>query len=484
MVDNVAQQTSKRRRISYENNPDTNDQLRQTKLFDLNADCLREIFQYIKLEDLVNLVEANLNDCGDSEADINERSTTINSSYEAAIRDHFLRVEGDQCSVTNDPEQACFSTRVFRHFRSLLSQISMSYYPKYHRHNIMMEQIVLKYSLDFLTEIVFDNADQCAFEGIRKPFANVKVVTFEGGYLSNTLGDFNRWFPRLEILTLNETMFSNPTFIENRFLNLKELSVKNKHLCRCHKSNWYDNVDTDFYILKNENLKSFFALNHQLETLNIFQGKFERSEFRSAPDGYYIQINQELLAFINVNMPGLRHLHLHLIDSTFSSSYFEDEIINFQSLTSLSVETSEIYRLNEIIIMSDQLVTLTLAGKSHFVRYEEISEFVGRFKNIQCLLIETLLDEIRNQHFVNMIKGLRSLVSLNITLNESNFPSDAIFCMSQFEHLRALQIRCSKIPFQHFQSFLNAINRCTFMKENRWRGVIGYQWANFIFEKY
>lgn len=486
MVDNAVQHMIKRRRIDSEDNLNTSDRLRQTKLFDLNADCLRDIFQYLDINDLVNLVEANITDYDDTEAEILARSSK-SSSYEAAIQDHFMRIDNDDWFLTNDPACTWFSTRVFRFFRSLLSQITIRYYPQYQRHNTMMEQIILKYSVELLTEIVFDNADQCAFEDICKPFVNVKQLTFEGGYLSKTLGDVNKWFPKLESLILNETLYSDPKCIETRFLNLKLLSVKNKNLCQCHKNSWYDNVDADVYILTNENLKKFFELNPQLETLHIFQDKNERQKLWTASErsAHIIRINQELLIFLNVKIPTLRSLHLHMYETMFSHSFIDYEVMNFQNMTTLSIETSEVYRLcSEINIMSDQLVTLSLTGKFNYVDHEIIAEFVGRFKGINCLLIETPIEEVHDHHFVNMIKGLHNLISLNITLRESDLPNDAIFCMSQFEHLRVLQIRCSDMRLQHNQNILNSINRCGFMKENHWRGVIGYQWANFIFEKY
>lgn len=475
----------KRRRIYSEDNPKTTDGLRHTKLFDLNSDCLREIFQRLDVYELVNLVDANLNDYDDTEAEINARSSSKNPSFEAAIQDQFMRIDGDDCFATNDPAYFSFIARVFRYFRSSLSQLSISYNPKHQRHNTTIEQIILKHSLEHLTEIVLDNADQCAFEDISQPFVNVKRLTFEGGYVSETLGNFNRWFPKLESLIFNEALYSDPKFIEMRFLNLKLLSVKNKHLCRCRKNNWYDNIDADVFILANENLKKFFALNSQLETLIIFQDKMDAYEFRDAREHQSIRINQDLLIFININIPRLHHLHLHMYEQRTFALVHNDTIPNFQNLSTLSVETSELYRLCEINIRSDQLVTLSLAnaGKSKYLGSEKLSEFVGRFKSIKCLSIETLMG-VRDPHFVNMIKGLCNLISLNISLSENDFSNDAIFCMSQFERLRVLQIRCSEIRLQHHQNILNGINRCGFMKDKKWRGVLGYQWANFIFEKY
>lgn len=115
----------KRRRICSDDTSTTVDELRETKLFHVNSDCLRNVFQYLDLKDIVNLAEANLSIYDDSETERNPRSTSRNYSYKEAIRDHFMRSEGAVYCVTNDLAFLVFSTRVFRHSRSLLRQISI-----------------------------------------------------------------------------------------------------------------------------------------------------------------------------------------------------------------------------------------------------------------------------------------------------------------------------------------------------------------------
>lgn len=190
MDDNV--QIMKRRRMNS-NNEDgcPNNQLR---LIDINADCLRKIFKPLSLDQLIDLVDANLTDCEEDENVFNIQTDVRTHPYQASIRDAFLENvrTTDIDAFSNDPDYFWYDEKTLRYFGSLIADISLSYYSEFYRHNAQIEEALLKYCTTTLSKISINNSDQCAFENIDEPFTNVTEITITNGYLSKELSDFNK----------------------------------------------------------------------------------------------------------------------------------------------------------------------------------------------------------------------------------------------------------------------------------------------------
>lgn len=293
----------------------------------------------------------------------------------------------------------------------------------------------------------------------------------------------------MESLTLYRTQINDPTFIQKAFPNLKCLTLRNKRICRCEPTDWVDDFTRLDYSLTNDDLKKLMESNPQLERLNIAHDKIH-GEGGDGMDGYSIQINLGLLSFLNWKIPTLLYLDLDLKEmSTLNVRLVSRSPllkVTFKNLTGLSVQVQQIDQLLQVGIMSDHLQKLSLGIRQQSNNYRLLSEFVGGFNKIEFLWIEYWPIDIRNQCFINMMKSLRNLKTLNIALdaiNEFDLLKDLIDCFHEFQHITVFQIKCRNIHYKNRKSVLNGIVESDFVK-NKWKGTSGGLFADFVFTKF
>lgn len=479
---------SRRMSLRGENNGRNSSSSLTTGLIDLNADCLRMIFAYLEVNDFVYLAEANLTDCEDDENVFTALTNVTTHPYQSAIRDAFLKVGTDDFdNFTDEPAYFNFDTKILKYFGSLFSKISLHYHPEFCRHSGQIEEAIFKYCAATLLEIHIYNSDECAFEDIDQPFAQLKTIKLTEGCLSEPLNNFNQWFPSLESLTLARTEIKDSECMEKAFPNLKTLNVSNKRLCQCNNIDewWERHTEMSDYGLTNDSLKKFIELNRQLESLSLAYDKIHNANVDGSNDGYSILINSRLLAFINNKLTSLQSLDLDLRElSTLDTSSAK---IRFKNLSKLSIRLRQIDQLRQMNVMSDQVTNLSLSVREHSIpnNYRLLSEFVSCFRNVEFLWIEYWPIDIYNHDFVNMIKSLHSLKTLKITLdalNESDLLSYLLDCIHQFNQINTFCIKCYKINGQNHQSVLNGLMDSDFLK-GIWKGTKGFFFEDFIFEK-
>lgn len=466
-------------------------------LTDLNADCLLQIFKHLDFWDLLKLAEANLTDRSDNvfRPETNART----DPYQSSIRDAFSAdrrlVHHNQLICSIDRHEFEFDEKVLRYFGSLISKVRLAYYPDQYRYSASIERVVLKNCQKTLVELNLCTPDQHAFDDINEPFSCVTTLSIADGCLSDCLSDFNKWFPTLESLTLGKTKIIDPGCLHKRFANLKRLTLHNRQPCRCSRDLW-DNCgwdDTDLmFSVSNEDLKECIKMNPQLEYLNICH---DDSSDDDEPDLCSIQINSKLLKFLNVKIPTLRNLHLNLRKSRLRYVP-RNATINFENLMDLTVEADRIDQLHQLgRMMSDHLVNLSLCVRNP-IDYQLLHEFViNRFKNIEFLCIECSPIDVRNQHFINMLKNLDHLQTLYIPLSgvDTVSFSEALFhCINEVSQIRVFKIRSTSFTTyetQHNET-LNKVLESDLMK-NKWKGKLDFMLSTFspsyrftfIFEK-
>lgn len=105
----------------------------------------------------------------------------------------------------------------------------------------MLQEYILKYCSpgDSLKELELSNVGN-AINAIEKPFKNVEVVRFLGGFLGENICNLNKWFPKMRHLELKYNKFSNIKNIEILFPSLEHLTI---YVGRCFDKSSISNIE-------------------------------------------------------------------------------------------------------------------------------------------------------------------------------------------------------------------------------------------------
>lgn len=452
------------------------------RLINLDVNCLREIFKYLDTSDIVILTKANLT--GNENLDkifVPQQNTTIHP-YEACIQNRFLQLGYNDC-ITNNPHCVSFERRVFRYFGKLLSEVRLYFDPNFQRYNAHIEQVILDYGHgQSLVTMELINADTCAFDNIKKPFHNVTTLKFVNGWVGTKCLELCKWFPNLRSLTLNGTKICNGRFMKQELSNLIELSVRNKHLCRCYRMNlnMFSNNILD-YVVSNLQLKRFLHLNSQLRYLTLFHDPEDAIfEQNKQPNHFLIQINCDLLKFIANNLLKLNFLRLNITE--IRPLHVPTYLTAFLQLKTLVVEVSDIKQLSQVNITTNELHGLGLTIHTPFTDYKVLCTFVSRFKTIESLSIDHHPLDLQDKDLVYLMENLTNLKTLRIALYEDKFSHDLFYIINKFDRLNAVRIHCFFDDRTNKQTFLKFVNESIILKSRNWRGSwIGNE---CVFRKY
>lgn len=207
----------------------------QTKITDLNADCIENILELLSFADLLNVAQSN--------KILNSSACTVVSRRYLKTETELYLAESQFCCnhplgfrITRYLSRTDFSPlnfrmalRILRYFGRIFSKIVVNYY------NLSLTQRqLIEHSLgencgknknSALVRIVLENCPEDALRWIETPMENVKDVTI---CLESNL-DFeqlNNKLPHMEILKLAWLEISDGSCIEQTFSALKHLEVE------------------------------------------------------------------------------------------------------------------------------------------------------------------------------------------------------------------------------------------------------------------
>lgn len=171
------------------------------QLVDINYDCLRRIFEFLDVNDLINVAEADDN-------------------FIAAATDVFLqrlRKATSKISVESDIFATCLS-----HFGHISPGISVGFGQI---HDSEWQKNIEKYCRKSLHHLNVHNLNENHFERIQKPFINVRKLVISESTLGRKMSQMNLWFPNLVCLNLYDVNLTQPKFMEVNLPKLKHLTI-------------------------------------------------------------------------------------------------------------------------------------------------------------------------------------------------------------------------------------------------------------------
>lgn len=196
----------------------TNDPLEIT---DLNDDCLERIFEYFDLSSF----KFNL---------LNIADTCIRFR-EVARTTYKYKHSRKSLEISLFPRSN--NLRILRIFGDLIEKLSIDYNNDgiyttegeiSSKFNIKIEQYIFRYCSqdELLKELELINCPDDAFECIKNPFKNVEVVRFSRGVLCEKISQFNRYFPKMRSLKLDNIFKAvNPNCMKTKFPFLEHLEL-------------------------------------------------------------------------------------------------------------------------------------------------------------------------------------------------------------------------------------------------------------------
>lgn len=185
-----------------------------TKLTDVNTDCLERIFRHLNIDDLLSIVHTNklFKNAADLVFNSKFRGVTFHcSDYRCSIK------RGEKHMFITEVRK---SLRLLRCFGHLITDLVIGFQ---HSHEYLIPYVV-DYCAKSLRTIHFSRGNQI-FDSLKKPFANVEIVKFEG-CTNLQLHQLNALFPKMLRLLLDdfELPFASRS-IELHFPHLEHLQL-------------------------------------------------------------------------------------------------------------------------------------------------------------------------------------------------------------------------------------------------------------------
>lgn len=351
-----------------------------TKLTDINDDCLEKVFLHLSFDDLLNV--AHINKKLKTAADMvfaqkfgkKRFYFNINTSH----RNEILGIQYDDIWI-NDLKTSLQLLRCYGH---LISDLSISYDEKFRTAPIKVLHYTNFYCSETLKSIGFFNLFNYVFEtSMKKPFLKIKKVFFSWCVLGKKISNLNKWFPAMQCLSLYYGRLTDPSSIEILFPQLEELYIPNEFNGK-HFSP--------------ENVMAAFRSNPQLRKTSLNGLHFLKH-----------------LQGVSQFLPALEHLTI----DNYSKNSFSPA--NFKSVKSLNI--CFIYNPNDQVLLPrinlsfDQLEEVEM----HLEEYEIIDEAFEFFKKHQSITKLTLYSGA-DTVIINKERLMRIAITLPL-LNEFNF---------------------------------------------------------------
>lgn len=203
---------NKRRKIETPEEMD-----RTMKMTEIIDDCLVQIFERSKLQDLINLADT-----------CKQFQPLVKLAYETKCREKMFDLDPRCCSNRSESitlfrkniriSDLSNCLKVLRHFGNKIPKLYIDYFYLNENGKAALARYMNKYCSDSLTEIAIHGAtQQTVSKNWTKPFANVVSIEL----CTTDVGNLNTWFPNMRSLVLRDDL----QCIGDAFPRLEELKL-------------------------------------------------------------------------------------------------------------------------------------------------------------------------------------------------------------------------------------------------------------------
>lgn len=232
------------------------------KITDLNSDCLEKIFDHLSAFELVNVADSNTQLKNVAETVYKRKYSQLvlllnprgkvsfgvsfalsHSCYEKNVCEesqiarilHFIFRSrtlrslfpiycDDSCGRTM--KMAFPLLRCFGHLITSLKLCNVNNRKGSFVPNLChIDTYISKYCTKSLVRIHLAGISAVDFVHVDKPFPNIEVLEFERCLIGSKLSQFNRWFPKMRHLYINESVFVRRGDLMEHFPDLEELTL-------------------------------------------------------------------------------------------------------------------------------------------------------------------------------------------------------------------------------------------------------------------
>lgn len=390
-------------------------------IIDLDTRCILKISSFLRLSDIVNIADAfNINGEHISKIENYENSTDNNQNdqmliFATTLQTIFLKLSGGEWYIDNE-KYVLHTVKVLRCFGNLISSLAVDYCKISADECMAIDDAILVNCRETLKMMSLCYVHKNTFSHITDAFQSVNVINIYGGFLNKRLSKFQRWFPKLSELDIEQVHLEKPHCIEHHFPHLTVLRISN---------GIEENVLPESSWITDSNVKITMQLNPQIKSLNL-------SDDLGGRDDFGICLSQKSLLFIQRKLLNLRHLKLTIGYLDYKPIKML-ETVNFEHLTTLTLIVKNWSYLSIVLISSQRLEKLILESEASDIEmreaYKIISTFIQTNTNINCLFINSIHSDydLYDDHVIGLVNDLWNLDEFNIEFNwQGTMAADAI----------------------------------------------------------
>ncbi|XP_037052129.1 uncharacterized protein LOC119085752 isoform X2 [Bradysia coprophila] len=276
--------------------------INETKITDLNYDCLYSIFKWMSIHDTIQM-------CGISKKFV-----------EPAI--WIMKVFNRQHTFSINYMPSC---RI-KFIGQALSKILLDYAGTFENRISVVQDSILEYCTE-LTELTLVNAKSAPFESINTPIAKLKVLHLDNCILGPVFCQFSKWLPQLRTLTVINCKVIDESCIGNMATTMPALESMHIDVVQKIKLNADDSFErfarcnTDVIIKRNGHIKCFRTTSEMKprRLLNISKSmeRLETLEFQAVKRHFkgssYKSINFKWVKTLILTISGCESCHCPLV---------------------------------------------------------------------------------------------------------------------------------------------------------------------------
>ncbi|KAG4077906.1 hypothetical protein HA402_013840 [Bradysia odoriphaga] len=285
-TDNSSQELVKKRKL-----------INETKITDLNYDCLYSIFKWMSIGDTIRMID-------------------VCKKFVEPTRWIVKKLNLQHTFYVNSCYKPSIPSRRIKSYGQVLSKINLNYLT-FDDSVFAVEESILEYCSE-LTELTLRNGKSASFESIKMPIAKLKMLHLDNCILGPVFSQFSKWLPQLRTLTVIKCMVLDESCIGNMATTMPAL--ESMHLDVVRKIHFNeDNVSVERYTLCNTDV--------------IIKRNGHIKCFRTTSD-----TKPRRLLNISKSMKRLEMLEFQAVNSQFKGSSYRS--INFQWVKTLVLTIS------------------------------------------------------------------------------------------------------------------------------------------------
>lgn len=344
-----------------------------TELINVNNDCLEKVFEYLPLEDLLNVADASKNSRPAVARVYHRQHITKAKDLKLMIQKY--NRNGPIDATPHDIELTDLKTsfQLLRLFGYSVRTLQVNFNENI-AHDAAVYRYINEYCSENLHEVHFMNKmpeNGYPLGTFQNPFLNLETVTFNRSYLSGEITEFNKWFPNMRtFITMDRVTFTDPKCVEINFKSLETLRLSSA--------------------LPRDSVEIALQLNPQLRKL----------ELKCGYSGYLLEVATKYL----VNLEQLTVLwEDYVIDDLKRISRMNGDKIYFPHLEKLYIylENNHSY-VDESVPLPNIPITFGPITEFHFYTRctmgNEFVEFVKRHPTIKNIFVDA--SGYQGQHFL------------------------------------------------------------------------------------